>query len=81
MEQEGIVSVWTGVFESDKALWDYAGYMDGTDLITPFSRDFLAEATAIRSTRISGNGACMNSQRTRKRWPARIPKARQSVRN
>ena len=40
MDQEGIVSVWTGVFESDKALWDYAGYMDGTDLITPFSRDF-----------------------------------------
>ena len=37
MEQEGIVSVWAGVFETDKALREYFDYMSD---IPPFSRDF-----------------------------------------
>ena len=39
MEQEGIVSVWAGVFETDKALREYFDYMDERD-IPPFSQDF-----------------------------------------
>ena len=39
MEMEGIVSVWAGVFETDKALKEYFDDMPGRD-IPPFSRDF-----------------------------------------
>lgn len=39
MEQEGIVSVWAGVFETDKALREYFDYMAERD-IPPFSQDF-----------------------------------------
>ena len=39
MEMEGIVSVWAGVFETDKALREYFDYMPGRD-IPPFSQDF-----------------------------------------
>ena len=44
MEQEGIVSVWAGVFESEAALLAYAaeeGYDDTENpMISPFNRDF-----------------------------------------
>lgn len=44
MEQEGIVSVWAGFFESGEALWAYAaeeGYDGaGNPEISPFNRDF-----------------------------------------
>ncbi len=39
MEQEGIVSVWAGVFETDRALREYFDGMAGRD-ICPFSQDF-----------------------------------------
>ena len=37
MEQEGIVSVWAGVFETDEALSEY---FDNMSDIPPFSQDF-----------------------------------------
>lgn len=39
MEQEGIVSVWAGVFETDQALKEYFDDIAGRD-ISPFSLDF-----------------------------------------
>ena len=44
MEQEGIVSVWAGFFENEKALMTYAaeeGYdNEGNEKISPFNQDF-----------------------------------------
>ena len=40
MEEDGIVSVWAGVFESNKDLWEYADDRNGWDIIAPFSQDF-----------------------------------------
>ena len=44
MEQEGIVSVWAGIFESEETLMAYAaeeGYdEDGSPMISPFNQDF-----------------------------------------
>ncbi|NBI11854.1 hypothetical protein D1641_17960 [Colidextribacter sp. OB.20] len=59
MEMEGIVSVWAGIFETDKALKEYFDDMPGRD-ISPFSRDFLMDATSILLTQIFRNGVCMN---------------------
>jgi hypothetical protein len=38
MEQEGMVSVWAGVFETEKAFWEYFD-LAGCG-IPPLSRDF-----------------------------------------
>lgn len=44
MEQEGMVSVWAGMFETEEALMAYAaeeGFdREGNALISPFNRDF-----------------------------------------
>ncbi|NCE65722.1 hypothetical protein D1159_14355 [Pseudoflavonifractor sp. 524-17] len=44
MEEEGVVSIWAGVFETEEALMAYAaeeGYdCEGNEIISPFNRDF-----------------------------------------
>ena len=46
MERDGIVSVWAGIFETDKALMEYANEMnisfdsEGAETVSSFSRDF-----------------------------------------
>ncbi len=46
MEQEGIVSVWAGIFETDQALREYASETnisfdgEGKETVSSFSRDF-----------------------------------------
>ena len=66
MEQEGIVSVWAGFFENEKALMTYAaeeGYdNEGNEKISPFNQDFSVVTLSGPLIRIFGSGVWLNPQ-------------------